>query len=139
MTRRRSVSSRFFCEDELVRLQLLPDRLAVCRLASGDSLPSWATGTFVSITRTSDELSVVCAESAVPDDVKSARGWRALKVEGVLDFSLVGILASLAEPLAAAGVSIFAISTHDTDYILVREQDLRNSIDTLSAAGHELV
>src|SRR3954447_6897823 len=79
-----------------LELVILDERLAVCRLDRGDDIPSWATrGGFSSVTRTHDELSVVCSEASVPEGVKSERGWRALRVSGVLDFSLVGVLASL--------------------------------------------
>lgn len=119
---------------------MLPDRLAICRLDPTDSVPDWAsTGPFHSITRTAAELSVVCPEFAVPDGVKSVPGWRALKVDGVLDFALTGILASLAQPLAAARVSLFAFSTYDTDYVLVRENDVARAIGALTEAGHVLI
>ncbi len=95
-------------------------------------------GAFVSITRTPDELSVVCAEVSVPDEVKAGRGWRALRVAGSLDFALTGVLAALAVPLAEAGVSIFALSTYDTDYVLLREVDLPREVATLGVAGHRM-
>jgi hypothetical protein len=130
-----------FCEDEQVRLNLhlLDHRLAICRLAPADGLPAWATaGPLTSITRTATELSVVCPESVVPEGTKSVTGWRVFQVEGVLDFALTGILASLAQPLAEAGVSLFALSTYDTDYVLVQGKDLERTIETLTAAGHHL-
>lgn len=101
-------------------------------------MPAWATAgkTLSSITRTDEELSIVCAEKLVPTGVKQAAGWRLLKVEGPLDFSLVGVLASIARPLAEAAVSIFAISTHHTDYVLVREVQLATALQALQAAGH---
>lgn len=119
-------------------LLLLPQRLAVCRLAPDAAIPSWAAGPFFSITRTADELSVVCPEDAVPADVRCESGWRAFQVAGPLDFSLTGILAAIAAPLAAAGVSIFAVSTFDTDYVLVKEANLARAIDALREAGHPL-
>jgi len=119
-----------------VRLQLLPQPLAISRLAASAPIPPWASGSILSITRTESELSIVSEASAVPGGVQSVAGWRALRVEGVLDFSTTGVLASLAQPLAAAGVSIFAISTYDTDYILVRETDISRAIEALSSAGH---
>src|SRR5205085_10754270 len=94
--------------------------LVICRLGASEAIPDWATqGDFYSVTRTSDELSVVCSHVQVPADVPCEKGWRGLKVEGPLDFGLVGILASIAAPLAAAGISIFALGTFDTDYILI--------------------
>ncbi len=100
-------------------------------------------GGFVSVTRTSDELSLVVAEEAVPrgataDGLRVQSGWRCLKVAGPLDFSLVGILASLAVPLAEAGVSIFAISTFDTDYLLVPASDLARAVAELKVRGHRV-
>jgi hypothetical protein len=118
-------------------LVVLGDRLAVCRLDRGDGVPGWATGGgFFSITRTHDELSVVCPEHLVPEGVRAERGWRAIRVEGPIPFSAVGVLASLARPLAGAGVSLFAVSTFDTDYVLVKEDELPRAIDILQASGH---
>lgn len=124
---------------ERLTLALLPSRFAICRLAPGDTLPAWATaGPFFSVTRTPDELSVVCAETSVPTGVLCEKGWRILKVNGLLDFSLTGVLASLAAPLARAGISIFVISTHDTDYLLVKQNKLEEAIETLTSAGHTI-
>lgn len=109
----------------------LKDRMAVCRLAPDAPVPDWARGEFVSVTRTADELSVVCAEAGVPRDVTAERGWRGLKVQGPLDFGLVGVLASLLAPLAEADIPVFVVSTYDTDYILVREADLGRAVEVL--------
>jgi hypothetical protein len=117
---------------------LLPDRYAVCRLAADAPLPDWAAGDLVSLTRTGDELSIVCCADCVPDGVRCETGWRVLRVAGVLDFALVGILASLLVPLAEAGISVFALSTFDTDYVLVRETDLARAVQTLREAGHDV-
>ncbi len=118
-------------------LVVLPGRYAVCRLPPSASVPTWATtASFSSITRTGEELSIVCAEEAVPADVHSERGWRCLRVAGTLDFGMVGVLAALLTPLATAAVSVFALSTFDTDYLLVREGDLGRAIDALRGAGH---
>ncbi len=114
------------------RLLLLPDRLAVCQLDASSTTPDWATcGSFYSITRTPDELSIVCAEAQVPGDVKPEGGWRAFKVEGTLDFALTGVLESIARPLADAKVSIFAVSTFNTDYVLVKEESVERAIQAL--------
>ncbi len=120
-------------------LAILPGRLAICRLDAAAPIPDWlpAAG-FVSLTRTARELSLVCAQEAVPAGITAETGWRALEVAGPLDFALTGVLASLAAPPAAAGISIFAISTFDTDYILVREHSLDAAITALRAAGHTL-
>lgn len=119
-----------------LRLRVVPGTLAVCRLDAREALPAWAAGPFLSVTRTSDELSVVCQEAAVPEGVRFERGWRALQVEGPLDLALTGVLASLAAPLAGAGVSVFAISTFETDWLLVRGPQLAAACDALRAAGH---
>ena len=116
------------------------DRLAVCRLAADDEIPQWAlTGVgFASVTRTADELSLVCAASAVPQGIQCEQGWRLFRIEGPLDFTLTGILASVAQPLAEAGISIFTISTYDTDYVMVKEQDVEKAVHALTAAGHRV-
>lgn len=106
---------------------------------AGDEVPAWATvGPFFSVTRTRGELSVVCPENVVPEDISCERGWRALRLEGPFDLSMVGILASVASPLAEVGASIFAISTFDTDYVLVMEEQLDLAVDTLRARGHRV-
>jgi hypothetical protein len=120
-------------------LELLPldDRLAVCRVDRGNDVPPWATrGGFFSVILTPDELSVVCPESLVPEGVRAEKGWRALRVAGTIDLSVIGVLASLTAPLAEAGVPLFALSTFDTDYLLVREHDLGRAIEALAACGH---
>ena len=123
--------------DHRLELRVLPGRLAVCRLPADAPIPGWVlVGAVVSVTRTTDELSVVCPEESVPDEVQAERGWRALRVIGALAFALTGVLASLAVPLAEAGVSIFALSTYDTDYVLVRENDLPRAVAALVYAGH---
>lgn len=112
---------------------------AVCRLSHDSPLPAWAVmGELFSVTRTADELSVVCRQEAVPEGVKCERGWRCLRVAGSMPFTLVGVLASLTGPLARAGVSVFAVSTFDTDYLLVKEADLTRSVAVLRAAGHQV-
>jgi len=120
-------------------LSVLAGRYAICRLSPEEPLPHWASaGDFLSVTRTSDELSIVCREAAVPGDVKSDRGWRCLKVEGPLDFSLTGVLPSLLAPLAGAGISIFSVSTFDTDYLLVKAENLAHATDVLVRSGHRV-
>ncbi|MFZ2054836.1 MAG: ACT domain-containing protein [Candidatus Aminicenantales bacterium] len=117
----------------------MPDTFAICRLPPDAGVPKWASGRgLLSITRTSDELSIVCAEAGVPEEVRSERGWRCLEVAGPLDLALTGVLASLANPLAEAQINIFAISTFDTDYLLVKEEKLARSIDVLTRSGHLL-
>jgi hypothetical protein len=120
-------------------LFLLPETFAVCRLTAEAPLPAWAmAGPFFAVTRTADELSIVCAQAQAPSGVTCQPGWRCLQVAGPLDFALTGVLASLAQPLAAAGVSIFALSTYDTDYLLVPEVQLGSAQAALRSAGHVL-
>lgn len=121
-------------------LSVLRDRYAICRLNPEDKTPAWAErGEFWSVTRTGEEMSVVCAEVGIPETVKSDKGWRCLKVHGPLDFSLTGILVSLARPMAEAGISIFALSTYDTDYILVKEEQLDRALAVLTENGHKVI
>jgi hypothetical protein len=121
----------------ILTLTILSGPLAICRLNADDAVPDWAMiGEFVSITHTNDELSIVCAEAHVPSDVKADREWRALKVEGPLDLALTGVLASLTTPLAEAKINLFAISTFDTDYLLVTGYNLTRACDVLRQAGH---
>lgn len=120
-------------------LDLLPDELAVCRLSVDASVPNWAWGgELTSITSTDDELSVVCAADPVPVDIQHSAGWRALRVRGPLDFDLVGVLAGLSSTLAEAGVSIFAISTYDTDYVLVRDEEIGVAVEALENEGFQV-
>lgn len=112
--------------------------LALVRLNAQDDVPGWTADarSFLSITRTSQELSIVADEVAVPVHVEEARGYRALRIEGPLPLDLVGVLAAVTGPLAAAGIPIFAIATFDTDYVLVRESELAQVVAILTAAGH---
>ena len=118
-------------------LSVHPGSFAICQLMPGAPLPPWALdGPFCSVTRTPDELSIVCAESAVPPEAVADRGWRLLSVRGRMDLTLVGVLAGLSGTLARAGVSVFAISTYDTDHLLVRAEDLDAATRALAAAGY---
>ncbi len=119
-----------------LRLTTLDGRFAVCRLARDAEVPAWASGSFVSVTRTPDELSISCAEETVPDGVTAERGWRCLKVEGPLDLALTGIASALTVPLAEAGVSVSVIATYDTDYMLVKADRLADAVAALERAGH---
>lgn len=122
-----------------LELSLLPGRFAISRLAPDAHIPSWATqGAFYSVTRTRDELSIVVEESDVPAGTQSQAGWRVLKVHGPLVLSEVGVLASLTAPLADAKVSLFVVSTFDTDYLLVTQEQLTSAIVALGRAGHSI-
>jgi hypothetical protein len=119
-------------------LVVLPDRLAVARLDRSDSVPAWAVASspLSAVVRTAGELSVLTAEARVPEGARAERGYRAFMVRGPLPFDLIGVFASMAEPLARADISIFALSTFDTDYVLVKEPDLQRAVDVLRRAGH---
>lgn len=120
-------------------MTILKEELAICSLDKDEKLPSWAMeGRFFSLTKTPSELSLVCPQDNIPSEVRYDGEWRALKVEGTLDFSLTGVLASLAGALARVGLSIFALSTYDTDYLLVKDHDLDLAIQALEREGHTL-
>ncbi|HSM51562.1 MAG TPA: ACT domain-containing protein [Thermoanaerobaculia bacterium] len=123
------------------RFSVVPGRYAVARLDAGAPLPAWAgaAAPFLSITRTPEELSIVCPEEALPEGVRAERGWALLRLHGPFAFSDVGVLASFANPLAAAGIGIFTVSTFDTDYLLVAAPQLGAACDVLLAEGHLLV
>lgn len=123
-------------------LTLLEGELAVVRLDAGEAVPEWArpgAGGLLSTTATAVETSIVCAADGVPADACVSRGWRALVVAGPLDHALTGILASIAAPLAAADVPVFAVSTFDTDYLLVPAERAAAATDALRGAGHRLL
>ncbi len=120
-------------------LVVLPGRYAVCRLDPDEAIPHLSLEhRFWSVTRTRDELSLVLPQESVPDGCRAEEGWRCLQVLGPLDFDLTGVLASLAAPLARAGISIFTISTFDTDYLLVREAELDSAKRALTKGGHTI-
>jgi len=118
---------------------VLPDRLAVARLSGTAAVPAWADGPgVVSITRRTDELSIVCAEGRVPPGVRAERAYRALEVDGPIPFEEVGVVHTLTGPLAAARISVLTIATFDTDLLLVREETLAGACAALQAAGHRV-
>lgn len=119
-----------------MNLTLLPETYAIWKLPATAPLPHVP---FFAAIRTGDELSLVTEDALAPSGVPCERGWRALKVSGPLDFSLTGILAALTVPLADANIPIFALSTFDTDYILVKETQLTAAVAALESAGHMMV
>jgi hypothetical protein len=124
---------------KVFKLLLLPFRLAICRLEPQEGIPAWATvGSFFSISRTSDELSIVCPEELAPAEGLCDAGWRAFKLVGPFDLQLVGVLAAVVAPLAEADISVFALATYDTDYLLIKKTQLEQAIAALSAAGHKV-
>jgi uncharacterized protein len=121
----------------LLFLIVMSQRLAICRLGPADDLPAAVHGaSFYSVTRTEEETSLVIPEELVPPGCRCDCGWRAFKVAGPLDLALTGILNSISAPLARAGIALFALSTYDTDYVLVREKDMETASQVLSKAGH---
>ena len=121
------------------RLTVVPGRLAICRWDKGSPLPDWSMrGDFFAIVGTPDEVSIVCDEGVVPLEVEASRDWVALKVAGPMPLSTVGVLADVAGPLAQAGVSLFAVSTFETDYVLINKFKVEIAIEALKQAGHSV-
>ena len=126
--------------EKILTMKLSNEKYGVCRLDKTELIPKWAQNSdFFSITKTSDELSIVCSQDDIPNDIKCEKDWRILKILGPLDFSLIGILASISTILAQKGISLFAISTYDTDYILVKNKDIDNAIAALIAERYEVI
>lgn len=124
-------------------LSVLEDGFSILRLEKSSEMPLWIyESSFFSVTRTPEELSIVCQENSIPvnipADIKAERSWSCLKIEGPLAFGLTGILAGISTILADNNVSIFAVSTYDTDYILIKERDLKRATEALTQAGHEI-
>ena len=121
-------------------LSILPQRYAVCRLDPNGHIPHWALlgDDFISLTRTCDELSILCLQENVPQETKTTRGWRCAKVEGPFDFSVAGVHVSLAIPLAEANISVLAVATYETDHLLIQEKDLEQAVRVLKRAGHHI-
>jgi hypothetical protein len=121
-----------------LKFRVLPGPYAVVRLAHSAAVPAWAIkGDFVSITLTADELSIVCPADSLPGNIDFSPRWVCLKLEGPFPFSQTGVLLSFIEPLSNNGIPVFAISTYDTDYVLIQEEFARVALDTLREAGHE--
>ena len=115
-------------------------RYAIAKFPCAATIPAWATdAAFFSVTRTLDELSIVTGEASVPAEVNASRGWRMLKVHGPFSFDETGVVSALANPLARVGVGIFVISTFDTDYLLVRHEEIPVAVETLEHAGHRIL
>ena len=120
-------------------LAILPERFAVCQFSPDGPLPRPLPGCrFWSLTCTDDEMSLVLPEDDVPADFRAERGWRCLKILGILNFAMVGVLAALSSALALASVSVFVVSTYQTDYLLVRAGDLERAVATLRERGHRV-
>ncbi|MBX4268607.1 ACT domain-containing protein [Clostridium estertheticum] len=126
--------------EKILTMKLLNEKFSVCRLNKNEQIPEWVkNSSFYSISKTSDELSIVCSQDIIPSNIKCEKDWRILKVEGPLDFSLIGIISSISTILALKRISIFAVSTYDTDYILVKNKDIDNTILALSNERYEII
>jgi hypothetical protein len=121
--------------------RVLGGRFAICKFPAKAAVPPWArrSAEFLSISRTPEELSIVCPESKIPDDVHAATGWTCLKLQGPFPFNQTGVLTSFVAPLSASAIPIFVVSTFDTDYVLIPEEFSAAAFRALSEAGHELV
>ncbi len=126
--------------EPILTMRLYKEKYGVCRLNNDEPIPAWCLASgFFSITRTDDELSIVCEQADIPDSITCENNWRLLKVLGPLDFSLVGILSRISKVLADESISIFAISTYDTDYILLKDKDIDTGVTALTNAGYEII
>jgi hypothetical protein len=124
-----------------LRYRVLPGKYGVCKLAPGAAMPSWPVSStkFFSITRTSEELSIVCSEDTIPSDLKGTTRWTCLKIEGPFAFTQTGILTSFVGPLSSHSIPIFVIATFDTDYVLIPEEFSSTAHRVLAECGHQLV
>jgi hypothetical protein len=121
-------------------IQILPEQYAILHISSDENIPAWVlNGKYWSITRSESEISIVCQQDVVPTGFKGEFNWKVFKVHNPLTFEMAGILASLANPLADAGISIFAISSYETDYLMLKEVNLEKAVEVLSKAGHIII
>lgn len=118
-----------------MEFELLTGRYAVCALTE----PVLPQGEFVSLTMSGGEVSLVCEEDKAPQGCTAETGWRALRIKGPLDFSLVGIMAHVSQVLADKGISLFAVSTYETDYVLVKQENIKRSVEALKSKGHAVI
>jgi len=120
-----------------LQLSLLKDKYGICTLPNTAPIPDWAlTQSLASITRTEKELTIVCRLEILPSQYQSDLKWRCFKIDGSFDLNQIGVISSISSPLADAGISIYVISTYDTDYFLIQEQNLEQTISVLSNSGH---
>ena len=122
-----------------MEISLLPEEFCICRLEAFNRIPDWAlSGSFYSVTRTPEELSIVCGVKYIPPYIHADKNWHVMKIEGPLKFSQTGILLSLVKPLTQANVSVLAISTYDTDYLMIKKENLSRALEVLQLAGHDV-
>jgi hypothetical protein len=122
-----------------MQLSLLDKIFGICVFANNIPIPEWAaTASLCSITRTGKELTVVCPQNIIPADIEHDREWRCFRIDGSFDLEQIGVISSLAAPLAQAGISIYVVSSYDTDYILVKDEKVEQVIAVLSRDGHSI-
>jgi len=122
-----------------LQLSLLKDKYGICTLPNTAPIPDWAlTQSLASITRTEKELTIVCRREILPSQYQSDLKWRCFKIDGSFDLNQIGVISSISSPLADAGISIYVISTYDTDYFPIQEQNLEQTISVLSNSGHSI-
>lgn len=122
------------------RVSVLEGVFAICRLDKDAQNPQWLSySRFTTVTHTNDELSIICPQEDVPATITHMGGWRCLKIEGPFGLDSIGVLVSVAAPLSTNAISLFATATYDTDYLLIKEQDLIRAIETLKKQGHIVV
>ncbi|MGD8787805.1 MAG: ACT domain-containing protein [Phycisphaerales bacterium] len=120
-----------------LQLSLLKDSYGICKFPSDSSIPEWALKvSLCSITRSEKELTIVCLQGIIPANTEYDSDWRCFRIGGSFDFNQIGVISSLAAPLAEAGVSIFVVSTYDTDYVLVKEEKIEQAVNVLTDNGH---
>lgn len=119
------------------QFKILEDLYSICKLPPNDDIPDWMNiNKFYSVTKTDEELSILCVQQNIPNDIECEKDWKVLKINSKLDFSLVGVISQISKLLAENSISIFVISTFDTDYICIKEKDLLKSIEILKQAGN---
>jgi hypothetical protein len=122
-----------------LKLSLLKNKYAICSLPKDAPIPEWALAqSLASINRTDKELTIVCKQDIIPSQYQSDLNWRCFKIDGSFDLNQIGVISSISSPLADAGISIYVISTYDTDYFLIKDDNLEKTISTLSASGHSI-
>lgn len=119
-----------------MKLEILTGEYSVCRLSPDANIPKWALSHFSSITRTGHELSIVCRSQAIPDGVQREDGWKLFRIAGQLEFSMIGVIAAISKVLCEASISIFVISSFDTDYVMVKADQFAHAAESLTAAGY---
>lgn len=126
-------------EKRQLKLSLLKDVYGICKLPGDSPIPDWTQkGSWYSITQTEKELTIVCPQGVIPARVEYDGNWRGFRIDGSFDFSQIGVISSIAGPLAKAHISIYVISTYDTDYFLVKEANVEQAVTVLTDEGHSI-